>query len=442
MISAFTVSFKSGLTLAFSVLLALINTLTNLGANNAQAPVVPDDFTPVVRFVVCSDVHIDGTQDTEAIRRYTDFIESSYDYAESQDSYKALDAVCVSGDYTNSGSVDQYEAFSAVNNAHVREGTQLIVALGNHEFGDNQAETYARYNQYVGTDVDNHYVINGFHFVGISYNEDRSFFDTEKVSWLNEQLSIAKKDNADYPIFVFQHPHPFGTVYGSVNWGEIVLNSVYSKYPQVMNFSGHSHYPINDPRSIWQGSFTALGCGTLKYFELENELSAGHMPEGNENAAQFYIVEADASGSVRIQGYDLITHTFFDSVDYYIDTPADKSTFAYTYADRMKASSKPVFADGSAVTATKNEAGECVVNFPAAQSSDIVHDYKIKVTDSSGVVTYYNQSHLSDYYYKPAPTQFSINIGALETGKTYKVSVTAANAYAKLSKPITAEFDF
>lgn len=442
MLTAITVSLKSGLALAFSVLFAFVNTLTNLGATYVEPPVAPDDFTPVVRFVVCSDVHIDGKDDVQAIRRYTDFIETSYDYAQSQSSYKSLDAICVAGDYTNRGTVDQYEALAAVNNACVREGTQLITVLGNHEFMDNESETYARFAEYIGTPVDSHFVINGFHFVGISYNESRSFFDTEKVSWLNNQLSQAKNDNADYPIFVFQHPHPFGTVYGSVNWGEIVLNSVYSKYPQVINFSGHSHYPINDPRSVWQGSFTALGCGSLKYFELENELFAGQFPEGNENAAQFYIVEADAKGSVQIQGYDLITHSFFDSVDYYIKTPAKKASFAYTYADRMRASNAPMFADDAQVSASKNEAGECVINFPAAHSGDIVHDYKIKVTDSTGIVTYYSQSHLSDYYYQPSPIQYSIAIGTLESRKTYKVSVFAANAYAKVSSPLTAEFDF
>ena len=194
---------------------------------------------------------------------------------------------------------------------------------------------------------------------------------------------------------------------------------------------------------MWQGSFTALGCGTLKYFEIENELTSGHYPNDGsdepDKAAQFYIVEADASGSVRVRGYDLITHSFFDNVDYFFKTPADKSTFAYTYADRMKASEAPQFDADAKVTVTKSEAGEYFVSFPAAKCDEIIHDYKIKVTDSTGMVSYYSQSELSGYYYLPMPTSYNINIGSLDIPDGCKVSVTASSAYAKLSNTITAE---
>ena len=46
---------------------------------------------------------------------------------------------------------------------------------------------------------------------------------------------------------------------------------ILKNYPQVVDFSGHSHVPINDPRSIHQKHFTALGTGSLSYFELDDE---------------------------------------------------------------------------------------------------------------------------------------------------------------------------
>ena len=87
--------------------------------------------------------------------------------------------------------------------------------------------------------------------------------------WAKEELKKAAEDDPTKPIFVQQHYHITNTVYGSDLWGTDVFTSILNKYPQVIDFSGHSHYPINDPRSIWQGRFTALGCGTLAYFELE-----------------------------------------------------------------------------------------------------------------------------------------------------------------------------
>ena len=51
--------------------------------------------------------------------------------------------------------------------------------------------------------------------------------------------------------FVFLHQHIKDTVYGSQEWGtqdSAKINAVLKEYPQVITFSGHSHYPLDDPR--------------------------------------------------------------------------------------------------------------------------------------------------------------------------------------------------
>ena len=442
--SAFPHTFMSLISLLFSFLFASVNTLTSPFALSAKEVNTPDDFTPVVRFAVCSDVHIEDAGDELRISRFEDMIETSYKIAESDSSYNKLDAVCVCGDFTNSGTEEQFKTFRSILDEHIREGTETVTVLGNHEFHNDKSQTYSLYRKYVADAVDTDTVINGFHFIGVSYGEDGSFAShPEKQTWLYSKLSAAKAENSDYPIFVFQHPHPFATVYGSINWGEVSLNSVYSMFPQVVNFSGHSHYPINDPRSIWQGSFTALGTGTLNYFELENELSGGHFPEGNEKAAQFYIVEADKSGSVRVRGYDLISHSFIGTADYYIKTPADKTSFPYTYARRMYTSLAPVFTKDAKISAEQNESGEYLISFPAANDGDgIVHDYKIIITAENSFIPVYSGSYISDYYLIPSSKEYSVNVGALklDSGKTYKVEVIASNAYYQLSQSLTGEF--
>jgi hypothetical protein len=103
-----------------------------------------------------------------------------------------------------------------------------------------------------------------------------------------------------------------GTVYGSANWGEDELTDILMNYPQIIDFSGHSHAPINDPRSIHQRHFTCLGTGTLSYFELDEfDKYYGTIPPGNDRAAQMLFVEADADMRVRVYPYDLITSNFF-----------------------------------------------------------------------------------------------------------------------------------
>ncbi len=101
-----------------------------------------------------------------------------------------------------------------------------------------------------------------------------------------------------------QHMAISNTVVGSENWGVANLTDTLSKYPQVIDFSGHSHFPMKDPRSIYQGAFTALGDGTMFYYELGiNGLQAtGFYPidefgdysrsaANSISGAEFYIVE-------------------------------------------------------------------------------------------------------------------------------------------------------
>lgn len=437
MFTALPRTFKSLYTLLFSILMGAVSVLVNPAATNAEMPQAPDDFTPVVRFAVTSDIHIKEEENNIETQRWARMIDKSYELAQLDAQYPNLDAVCVSGDHTNNGSPVEYAKYKAVADAHIREGTQLITALGNHEFGYAGGEVYQLHREVMGEEPDVHEIIKGFHFVAVSYSQTGGVFGFDKQFWLAKQLRQAKNDNPDYPVFVFQHPHPFGTVYGSVQWGSLDLNGVYSLYPQVVSFSGHSHYAMGDPRSIWQGSFTALGTGSLSYMENENELEDGQFPEGYRDVVQFYIVEADANGSVCIRCYDLTADCWFGET-YYIETPADKTSFAYTYANRMKTDEPPVFAGDAALTAVKEADGSYSVLFPAAAGKFVVHDYKIKVT--SGAQTISSQSILSGYYIHPSPADYAVDIGPLEAGKEYQVTVMAANAYAELSKPLTLVF--
>ena len=55
-----------------------------------------------------------------------------------------------------------------------------------------------------------------------------------------------------------------------------------SARPNAISFSGHSHTSITDERSIWQGGFTAVGCGTLRNVSLKAPGSCV-LPRGCEN---------------------------------------------------------------------------------------------------------------------------------------------------------------
>lgn len=428
--TAFPKSFKSFFGIIFSVMLFILSCFQGImtkGTDNM--PATPDSFVPAIRFLACSDVH-------EANDRFADMMSTAYGLYDNDPVYPGIDAVTVAGDFTNSGTEEQIIAFKNTVDASVREGTESFVILGNHELHtESSRECFKRV---FGVDPERHITINGFHFIGVSNFSNG--YPASTVAWASEEVNSAIESAPELPVFTFQHPHNTATVYGSVNWGSPALTPAWENNSNVINFSGHSHYPMNDPRSIWQGSYTALGCGTLKYFEMELDLKAGQFPTDNDQAAQFYIVEADRDGSVRIRCYDLISHTFFGE-EYYIDKVSDTSTFAYTYKNRMSYDNAPVFADGAEAQVVKNEKGEYILTFDKAQDKLIVHDYKIKVTSSLGIVKY-SESIMSDYYLVNDRTVQTYNLGALDlkAGETYKVEIIAVNAYYELSEGLFCTF--
>lgn len=403
----------------------------------SELPKAPEDFTPVVRFAVCSDIHLNGDVEQEEAKRLEKLINFMYDYSATQ-SYRSFDALLVAGDFADQGKPEQYDVFNKVTSENLREGTQLLTCMGNHEFiayRDVDASKGARMYEEKRGQLNTSVKINGYHFILCSYAEDGKTF-TDRLSWLGGELRAAVKDTGDKPVFVFQHPAPLGTVYGSVNWGDPSVPAVLQLYPQVVDFSGHSHYPVNDPRSLWQGGYTALGCGTLSYFETELDAIAGNFPYSVDRAAQFYIVEADEKGNVRIMPYDLITDTFFAN-EYYL-TDLAKRNYDYSYLKMRLRDSKPHFPENTQISTQVNANGETELTFTGAKDKFIVESYKVSVTCKGLKVKDDNFS--SKYMYLFEEDSYTVNLGKLEQGKEYKVSVTAMNAYTQLSKPLTYSF--
>lgn len=429
--SAFPKSFKSFFGIVFSVLLFMLSCFQALlTKNTSEMPVASEDFVPAIRFIACSDVH--GQNE-----RFTDMMNTMYSLYDNDPVYAGIDLVMVAGDFTGSGTDEQILAFKQTVDACVRQGTEPFFILGNHELHTETSREY--FTELFGVDPERSITVNGFRFIGVS-NFSGETYPVSTVSWAAKEVKKAISEAPELPVFTVQHPHNTATVYGSVNWGSPFLARAWENNSNVLNFSGHSHYPMNDPRSIWQGSYTALGCGTLDYFEMELDMSSGQFPVDNDKAAQCYVVEADNDGSVRVCCYDLISHSFFGET-YYIDKVSDTSTFAYSYKNRMIYDTAPEFPENSAVEVSENENGEYTVTFDKAQDKLIVHDYKIKITSALGVVKY-SGSFISDYYLVNDAVAQSYNLGALNLnpGEEYKIEIIAANAYYELSGGLFGTF--
>lgn len=404
------------------------------GTVTETLPETPSDFVPEIRLIVFTDTHNEN-------ENVVDAVETAYALFDNDETYKGVDGFFGLGDFSSIGAEPDYEAYANTLKEHVREDTVCINVLGNHEMkADNYKELFEKHFSH---EINTVTEINGF--TCIAFSGERSLtewtFTPKSLKWLSDEIHKAEESSGDKPVLVFQHPHPFGTVYGSTIWCTPQLNPVFAGHSKVINFSGHSHFPLNDPRSINQSTYTSVGVGAMARFELDENYIVGQHPDGYEDAAQFAVVEADSYGRVRIRGYDLLSDTFF--CDYFIENVNDPNTFAYTYKNLKAHDEAPVFPENTEVSLNVTDDGSYRISFTEAQVPEgfIVHEYKVVITDENNNEVYKDNFIASYYLINDETTQnFTVPKDTLTKDKTYTLTVTAESAYHKNSEEKTVSF--
>ncbi len=423
-----------GLTSVLTVILPFGGVQRLTGSVTDSLPVTPEDFTPTVRIVAFTDSH--NRNDHVA-----DAIDTAYELYDNDAVYAGVDGFFGLGDFSSVGGEGDYANYAATLREHVREETVLVNIHGNHEFkNDNYREYFLKYFEH---DPDNVTEINGFSCIAFSGERGATewTFTEKSLKWLSDAINEAEQKADGKAIFVFNHPHPWGTVYGSTLWSDPQLNVVLNGHTNVVDFSGHSHFPMNDPRSILQTSYTSVGCGAMATFETDMDYLPGQHPDGYDPAAQMCVIEADDDGSVRIRGYDLLSDTYI--CEYYIDNVNDRASFAYTLKNMYAHDTRPVFPEDASATAYRNEGGEWVISFDEASAAEgfIVHEYRVTIKNDKGLIVY-TKNFVDDYFVfdDDDTADFRIGTDTLESGKDYTLVVRAESAYHKYSKTVTLPF--
>lgn len=417
-------------------------------APTSPAPVTDEayfaDFQPVLRFAALSDSHIDDQGTALEEQRLVKVLQTAKNYGK-------LDAVLIAGDFTDYGTLSSMEKVRDLLTENTAEGTKFLVSLGNHEYYVDKENTVSRFESVFGSPVNEHLVINGFHFIKVSPDISGNAYDAATVAWLDAELAAAAAEDATKPIFVMQHHAVKNTLFLSDYTVAVDnLHSVFAKYPQIVDFSGHSHYPLHNPRQIWQGEYTALGTGTLSYHALiinNLELPPWHTAvhdgtdgswvlghKRNKDGGEFYLVEVDASGAVMIIAYDVNADAEVNR--YYIRKPSDPSTFRYTN-DRIAASQAPVFPADASATVSNVLYNGFDLSFPQAACDDMVESYRVEVYSGEDLV---NTTILTScFYLSPRPTTMVAKVRGLQASTAHTVKVYAVNAYNKdCAQPLTA----
>ena len=279
--------------------------------------------------------------------------------------------------------------------------------------------------------------IGGYDFVALSLSDCAGYTDDE-LAELKGLLDASVARDASKPIFVVTHYHPQNTVNDSASWwmgGG--LRRLLDGYAQVVSLSGHTHAPLQDPRSIWQGGFTAIETSTLCYGCIFNDPPAANqvsslLPYGHESVG-FLLIEVFA---------DRIAIRRFSACDRREIEPATPWSVKLpyrpeeaVYAPGARRACAPQFA-GDPRPTLWYDYGFVYLMFDAASAGGPVMGYRIELAQKGGGVRSY--LHLADFYrvaaHRSSRVVFRAPPESLKPGKTYHCAIRPVGFFGETGR--------
>lgn len=274
-----------------------------------------------------------------------------------------------------------------------------------------------------------HYVVNGYHFIGASPNYG-SMTSGYRITakWLDKELEKAVADADGKPIFVMTHNQPKNTSYGSEDWGDKTLNAVLSKYPDVINFSGHVHYSLLDERSIWQGEYTVINTQSLSYTELERGKENGTIPPNADDTPMGYIMEfSDNSIDIRRINFTDGNMGYEEKKDmlWSFSLPYENNG-KYAFDSREADNKAPVI--GSTEGTVTANGDKIILSFAAGTDDDFVHSYKVVIDDKD------TKYFFSDFYNGIDNMKSTVELALENDGEPHNYKIYAVDSWGEESE--------
>lgn len=455
---------------------------------NAGEIEAPRELSPVfdeskiaLSLAAISDVHIEGSSDAYA-NKFTSALNQLKVKAAESDA-NGIDGVMVVGDLIQRAEITMAQNFKALyEDVFKPTEVPMIYTIGNHDMNPKYdwtpstvAQSVAMANtfgdEYFKTDIDNtmrnnyearHCVIGGYHILAVTPNGDQPItYSPNVITWLDQQLDAITKTDPNRYVIVLTHPMIYNTIYGSLlgedggvwtstlpnYWATRVLTGVLEKYPQVVSFHGHLHFPINDPRSLWQGKWTALGCGSTRYMAIEPAgwegiSSTPTVMNDANNFSQGYLVQFDVNGNMRIVKMDFFNNGTIGE-PYVMQYPdaAGANLAKYNNVTRKAANQAPTMSTIEAKDVKDNEAAS--VTFAAGKDDEFVHHYIVTLSKAGNVVA--TKKILADFYLHPKTSEmkssWTVDFGTLSESGQYTVTVVAVDSWDAESAPVSATFN-
>jgi 3',5'-cyclic AMP phosphodiesterase CpdA len=429
-----------------------------------------DGSKVVLSLAALSDVHINNT--TVVSNKFSSALAQLKSKA-SVDDADGIDGVLVAGDLIDNPNTTYLSTFKSLyEGVFDPKKVPMIYTPGNHDVNNYKWTTSsvseAQYirttlgSNYFLTDQDavsgtsyecRHCLIGGYHVLTMLPNGTQPItYDPVAVTWLDNQLKTITTAEPDKYVIIITHPMVSNTVYGSMlgeasgvwdymngYWASSALTSVLNKYPQAVIFGGHLHFALNDPRSIWQGAFTALGCASVRYMSVENAkyegmASATTMSDANE-FSQGNLLQFDSNGNMRVYRMDFYNKAVIGD-PLTLSHPTEDLNHLRKYSHTVRSLSNQAPTLSTITVSTVDDVTS--VTFAAGKDDEFVHDYELTLSKEGTVQA--TKYILADFYKHPKPadmkSSWTVSLGNIGYGN-FSVTLKANDSWgasATLSK--------
>lgn len=433
--------------------------------------------TPRLKVGIVSDPHVTTPESTAVFRKTLAFFRD-----------RQVDAVLVAGDLSDWGLKSGLQAvadawFDVFPNNRAPDGrpVEKLFCTGNHDYegwrygdmtldmhvhGYSEDEALTKLGIKKCWEAAFHEewlpirrrAVNGYDFISAEWERaDLAIADR----WLEEN---GKTLDPEKPFFFFSHIPLAGTTSSSppVDSRQTVKNL--ARHPNAVSLSGHTHWTLNDERSIWQGAFTALSIPSISYTGLPGGYENGCHSRGGDARAAMRGLPA-RENLERAQGFVLSVfddRMVFERRDlkegveaappWVVPLPV-RDRKPYALSGRGRQAPVPQFPAGAALeTRTANLdtrnghwAIMMMLEFPAARAEGgRVFDYEVRAEREDGSAALVKR-YLSPGFYKlereePARLRFALNAVDLPERGRYRLCVYPRNCFGARGRPIASAF--
>lgn len=385
-----------------------------------------------IRFAILSDIHCNLEEGT-----YNEKLKKSL--KEVKNLYSNIDTYVFLGDISNSGKKEEYIIFKkALEKEEIKEDSYVAI-MGNHDYWNGNNIEYSKelFKSNVSKELNTHKIIKGYHFIGLSTENDslNGYFSNETIKYARSIIELSINEDRNKPVFIFTHQPPEDTVYRSDKWGNKDLKEVFNEYPQVVLFSGHSHFLLNDEMSIYQKDYTVINSGSVAYTAIDEGTEEGLVPCDMRSESQGLVVTVKNN----IVSIDRIDFKRGEKLkDPIIIDNYNKDNFIYTL-DRINSNQLPFFEERATAKVLRRNKKDCEIKFSQARDDDIVKSYKIELYKKNQNDKLREIHCFSKYYLgRDMPKEIEVKINNIERSEEYVVKIFAVDCYGACSKEYIA----